>query len=261
MPKNNSKRSPIKDLPVHTPGQSLRDQWESLLNDKVLPPFFLAGVAIILAMLEWYRYWTNAKPSPWLYTILAILAVLFAAWKIWKLLPVARALSQGQRGEEAVGQYLEEKLRPHGFHILHDIPGNNFNVDHVVIGPTGIFTIETKTVSKPAKGECKIRYNGEQIIINGGVETNEPLIQAKAQSSWLAEQIEQSTGKKFFVQPIVLYPGWYVDNAALGSPVWVFNEKASISFIKKAKHHHLAPEDGSLVTYHLKKIVLAASRS
>jgi hypothetical protein len=42
-------------------------------------------------------------------------------------------LMQGREGEKAVGQYLE-RLRARGYQVLHDIPGENFNIDHVLIG-------------------------------------------------------------------------------------------------------------------------------
>ena len=37
----------------------------------------------------------------------------------------------------------------------HDFPANQFNVDHVVIGPTGVFAVETKARSKPVNGGGK----------------------------------------------------------------------------------------------------------
>jgi hypothetical protein len=57
-------------------------------------------------------------------------------------------------GERAVGQFLEEKLRPLGYHILNDLPGDGFNLDHVIIGPTGIYCVETKTRSSHTNQAC-----------------------------------------------------------------------------------------------------------
>jgi hypothetical protein len=47
-------------------------------------------------------------------------------------------------GEEAVGRLLAQ-LREDGFHSIHDIDTGHGNIDHVVVGPTGVFVIETKT--------------------------------------------------------------------------------------------------------------------
>ena len=50
------------------------------------------------------------------------------------LVPKARALVLGERGELVVAEQLEE-LRADGFRCFHDIVQNGFNIDHVVVGP------------------------------------------------------------------------------------------------------------------------------
>ncbi|MDP9454705.1 MAG: hypothetical protein CYG60_23405 [Actinobacteria bacterium] len=53
----------------------------------------------------------------------------------------------GGRAEERVGEELEG-LRAHGFYVFHDVPLPTVgNVDHVVLGERGFFSIETKSHS------------------------------------------------------------------------------------------------------------------
>ncbi|HEX9145591.1 MAG TPA: nuclease-related domain-containing protein, partial [Candidatus Binatia bacterium] len=52
-----------------------------------------------------------------------------------------KALRLGRNGERDVGQKLEP-LRKHGYQVFHDIIGDGFNIDHVLIGPAGIFTVQ-----------------------------------------------------------------------------------------------------------------------
>lgn len=40
---------------------------------------------------------------------------------------------------------LLESLAPQGWRVLHDISFGRGNVDHVLIGPGGVFTVETKS--------------------------------------------------------------------------------------------------------------------
>jgi hypothetical protein len=54
------------------------------------------------------------------------------------------AWSQGAEGEEVVGRILEE-LAGDGWNVIHDVSFGRGNIDHVVIGPGGIFTVETKS--------------------------------------------------------------------------------------------------------------------
>ncbi|HET9154336.1 MAG TPA: nuclease-related domain-containing protein [Solirubrobacterales bacterium] len=52
--------------------------------------------------------------------------------------------AQGAEGEEVVGGILEG-LREGGWCVIHDVAFGRGNIDHIVVGPGGIFTIETKS--------------------------------------------------------------------------------------------------------------------
>ena len=56
--------------------------------------------------------------------------------------------NKGIKGERIVAEYLEKQL-PKDFIILNDVkfPGSYGNLDHVIVGPTGVFVIETKNLS------------------------------------------------------------------------------------------------------------------
>jgi hypothetical protein len=56
-----------------------------------------------------------------------------------------RAWKQGAAGEHALGTAIDE-LRHEGFGVLHDrrIPGTKANIDHLVVGPAGVFVIDAK---------------------------------------------------------------------------------------------------------------------
>jgi len=125
------------------------------------------------------------------------------------------------------------KLRPLGCQVFHDILAADFNVDHFVAGPTGLFCIETKTHSKPERGECCVTYDGEKVAVNGFTPDRDPVVQARAEAKWMSDLIEQSTGKRFFVQPVVLYPGWYVETTKQNPDVWVLNETVIPSFYQE----------------------------
>jgi hypothetical protein len=66
------------------------------------------------------------------------------------------AWQTGAEGELRTGRLLEP-LEREGFRILHDrtIPGSRANIDHIVIGPPGIYVVETKSLG----GSLQIRGN------------------------------------------------------------------------------------------------------
>jgi hypothetical protein len=56
--------------------------------------------------------------------------------------------------------------------VLHDclIPGSRANIDHIAVGPTGIFTIETKNYA----GTVRVRrsfFVGQVVVTNNGADS------------------------------------------------------------------------------------------
>lgn len=251
-----STKSPIKDKPLRVPGQSLEEARRKLFEDKVETPLMLAIVFIAFAGMEWFRHFMGMPPRPILFTIVAILMVGFAAWRIWRTRPAAHAIKLGIEGEKAVGQYLE-RLRESGYQVFHDLIGAGFNVDHVLIGPAGVFTIETKTWSKPARGEAKIRFDGEQLLTGGREPERNPVVQARAQSSWLKGLLAESTGRNYDVFPVVVFPGWYIEqsNDCLRN-IWVLEPKALVKFLANAPQK-LEPDEVKLASFHLSRFIRA----
>ncbi|MEP6762351.1 MAG: nuclease-related domain-containing protein [Sporichthyaceae bacterium] len=77
-----------------------------------------------------------------------------------------RAWRVGAGGEESVGGRLE-KLAKHGWHVLHAVPvgDRGSDIDHVVIGPGGVFTLNTKTHpdGRVWVGRNSVRVNGHAV--------------------------------------------------------------------------------------------------
>src|ERR1700677_3526682 len=139
-------RSPLKDRPLRNPGQSVQE----LIDDKLIDAFlyFMAPVLIfVIAGMEWVRAYRRDTFHPWLYLSVGIVAAGVSFLKYRRILAELRSAKLGRDGERIVAEFLDP-LRKCGYEILHDVVGGNFNVDHVVIGPTGVFVIETKTRSK-----------------------------------------------------------------------------------------------------------------
>ena len=114
-------------------------------------------------------YWGRRGAEDW--TLALILAVLLAALLVCKLLDryldaqqrARRELRRGLPGEEQVGCKLEGL--PDGFTVLHDVATGAGHVDNVVVGPTGVFLLDTKgwrgVVAADGKGELLL--NGKQL--------------------------------------------------------------------------------------------------
>jgi hypothetical protein len=68
-----------------------------------------------------------------------------------RLIPLVDRHDRGASGEEHVGGLLNGL--PRGWRIAHDVSFGRGNVDHIAIGPPGVFVVETKSHAGPIKVE------------------------------------------------------------------------------------------------------------
>ena len=253
-------RSPLKDKSLRLPGQSVLEERENLLEDAVGQPLTLALFLIMMAGMEWWRVYTNMKPNPIIFSGAAVIGALYAIYRIKRAIPKLRNLRQAMEGERAVGQFLE-RLRERGFQVFHDVVGTGFNVDHVLVGPAGVFTIETKTWSKPIAGKSQLTFDGETIRIGTFAPDRDPVVQSKAQASWLKALLLESTGKSMDVRPVIVFPGWFVTNSTgTFKDIWVLEPKALPTFLDN-EPSRLSREDIKLASYHLSRQIRSTERN
>ncbi len=255
------KLSPLKDQPLRNPGQSLDEEISKILNEKVNSYLMYPMIMSTFAFVEWISWYQEIPRSPTIWSLFAILAIGLAIYSVCKLIPLKKrleAIRLGRDGERAVGQYLE-LLREKGYRIFHDLIGGNFNLDHVIICEHGIFVVETKTYSKPAKGKPEIQYNGQELIIDGFNTQQQIITQAKAEANWLQSVIKETTGKDLPVRPVVVFPGWYVKakNTKDKNTPWVLNPKALPKFIENSPKV-LTKETMMMVSYHISRFIRAS---
>jgi len=81
----------------------------------------------------------------------AELALLISMFLISRfVLPLVERRDRGARGEEHVGSLLDAIAGP-SWRVIHDASMGRGNIDHIVIGPPGVFTIETKSHPGPVR--------------------------------------------------------------------------------------------------------------
>jgi hypothetical protein len=119
-------------------------------------------------------------------------------------------------GERYVAEILEP-LKATGWFIFHDIQctgaTGKFNLDHVAVGPGGVWVFETKTRRKgranPGLKEWRVVFDGNQIMGPWGEDTR-ALKQIRNNVEWLSKWLTKMTGKDFPVHGVVTFPGYEV---------------------------------------------------
>jgi hypothetical protein len=249
------KKSPLKVSPLRVAGQAADEAIERLIADEETKYIVFALTFFSLAGLEWYRYFTKAPYAPILTSIAAAIVIGFSLVKIRTIRGKIRDYRLGRDGERAVAEILDD-LRPMGCGVLHDVAGEGFNVDHVVVSTHGIFAIETKTPRK-AKGD-RIRVEAGRLMVGTASWGEHPIHQAIESGKWLGELLKASTGREMAVRPVLVFPDWMVDPVPgdVKRTVWVLNPKALPSWIEN-EPHRLPEEDVHLATFHLSRYIRA----
>ena len=118
---------------------------------------------------------------------IALLAGMFVILRY--VLPLVERHDRGATGEEQVGGLLDE-MAGEDWRVIHDASLGQGNVDHILIGPAGVFTVETKSHPGPVRVG---RLHGRT------------LSQAQAQR----KAIERVTGAS--VEPLIVFSRAWVD--------------------------------------------------
>jgi len=143
-------------------------------------------------------------------------------------------------GEIAVAQ-LVDPLKRSGFHVYHDFQAKGFNIDHVLVGPNGVFAVETKARSKPDRGnntaDSKVKFDGQQLVFPDHRESA-PIDQVKRQAKWLSKWLNSAVGENIPITPLLIIPGWWIEIKAKPIGFYITNG-TNLDFITKANSNSL----------------------
>ncbi|MEU2229509.1 nuclease-related domain-containing protein [Streptomyces vietnamensis] len=153
--------TPADDLAANRPGQSLRD-----LLEKSGPGLIERVVSQLLR-----------RPTEW------------DSWR------------KGLAGEKRVGAELN-RLARHGWRVLHSIPlANHVDVDHLLIGPGGVFSINTKHHHNKA-----VWVGNDAVRVNHGKPA--PYVRkSRAEAKRVVRVLEHYCGFPVPVEPVLVFVG------------------------------------------------------
>lgn len=242
--KKRKSRSPISQKPLRQPGTALQ---KKITERHWGPAYFLSMVPIMLLGAVIGSFF----PMPVHWISIVVLSIMLAVYEAAVYFFYARRAFReiekfklGYDGEVYVGQQLDE-MRVNGWLILHDFPTGRGNIDHIIISQQGVFTLETKTVSRYENEGNTIYYDCENIRTNKR-KLDSPLGQATAEAAYLSDYLRQKLTTDVFVQPVVNYPGWnytYTGKQTLDEcNVWVCQLKGLPLIINNRKKI-LKPEE------------------
>jgi len=202
--------------------EQVRDQLQMELLDALCVPLVVAGIPALIVM---------ALPSGAARVVLlcligtgCVVSIAYRGWRILGLMRELRKLKADVRAERLVADQLHTAAGG-GFHVFHDavVPGPQklYHIDHLVVGPTGVYAIETRTHEKPAEAA---KSSGDRVAFNGvalewptGPADAESPREATAHAERVQTYLHERLGVAVPVQPVLALPGWQVEGAGYGA--------------------------------------------
>lgn len=147
---------------------------------------FLAGFAVAIGMLG----------SIMGAAILLSIVIVGLAFALNHAIHLIERYFKGARGEERVAHILE--CLPSSYHVFNDFNAMGTQVDHVVIGPNGVYSVETK-----CWGE-EVSIEGSALLV-GGVPPSRSPIQQSLEEAELVSQVLTEKGWSGKITPVLAF--------------------------------------------------------
>lgn len=180
--------------------------------------------------------WQPAAATPFMagfYAAGGVGGFLFLLMRTLRNYRRLKEVREGLDGELATGQELDRLMR-HGCRIFHDVPAQGSNIDHVVVGPTGVMAVETRARIRTDRGrgaeDATVNFDGHQLRYPDQSENGDLKI-AGSQARWLCNWLRNATGQDIPVRAVLALPGWFIDRRGEGS-VAVVNPKEAAKLVQ-----------------------------
>lgn len=128
--------------------------------------------------------------------LLIALVFMFAIWSWIKGFRKVERFFVGARGEERVSEIL--KKLPESYHVFNDFVIGRRHIDHVIVGPAGVFAVETKCWSG------KVTIEDGHILVGGELPDRSPLSQVKREAEDVKRELLKE-GWRGDVTPILVF--------------------------------------------------------
>lgn len=159
----------------------------------------------------WVVFWLlmRAFPGDQSWSTAAMAGGLFASIIVFRRTPPLSIASweDGAFGEEATAKQLRT-LEREGWVVLHDLANGTKNFDHVVLGPTGIYCLNSKwsgyRLEEDSRGGLVGRHEYDPGLYR---DVSSVVRQAKAEAAALSSEIARRCGQRLWVRPVVVWWG------------------------------------------------------
>ncbi len=204
----------VQGLSLRSPGASVLDQIERAVSE-----FNIFGVAVAVVpltlLLAYLTYLLSSGRAAGQLEIIYLVCLLvgfllYGTNKLRRLDVKKKRLQRVYAGIQMVAQEVN-RLMASGYHVYHDFPSGRFHIDHIVVGPTGVFAIRSRIPSSLDRSAQDQPYPvsavGEALTASK-VADNATIRTTVFHAAWLANWLLTAAGDAVRVQPLLTLPGY-----------------------------------------------------
>lgn len=235
-------RQPFTEQPLRLAGESTREKADELFEDGFQDMLF---ILLLCPFAGWVFSQLPGRNRGMVGIIGFVLVSIVAgivAFRALKKIKLSWQYRLGAKGEQVVGRELD-RLIAQGYRVFHDMPFVGWNIDHVVVGPRGVFVVETKAWRKPAKTtdlKAEIVLDGDALILPGNRTSRKALVEAARNADSLGKWIAKVSAEQVAVVPAVALPGWSLSIKRYGE-VAVYSATNMSDHLPKRGRMELSP--------------------
>jgi Nuclease-related domain len=195
---------PVKPRPRRAGGyaqgrykQGLRN-WRSKTRPifvAIFGPFILAGLAELII-----------QGHTWSWIAGAATGAFAAAWLVLRDEPPAYVENwhEGEEGERKTAKSLKP-LERSGLRVVHDVQTRYGNYDHIAVGRSGVFLLETKNLKGITELRNGVLHLRRRLDPDADTRLDRIRPRALAAAAALKEDIERRTGHRTWVQAVIVF--------------------------------------------------------
>jgi hypothetical protein len=249
---------PFTDLPLRPPGESSRIEAEKNYQEAMENFLTLLVASGFCGAIVGMSPQAHKGLIAVGFGIAVVGATAIIAPRVFRSIRKFRQYQLGFKGERIVGEELNQ-LMTKGYRVFHDIPFEGFNIDHVVVGPAGVFVVETKARRKAltknvARPTHIVRYDGKRLVWPSGKYDDRSLDQAARNARTVSEWLTAATGETVTCQPVLTFPGWWVERSVKGrASVTVVSSKNLHRYFPTYSPRPIAPEQVRRIAFQLRE--------
>jgi len=119
---------------------------------------------------------------------------------------------------------------------IHDLADGRGNLDHLLLGPAGVFVLDTK------KREGTVCVDGDDLVVTNELDPTVSyreqglLRAARGQAARLHDLVQERNGRAPWVQPIVVIWGTFPARVHLGKGVTVVHGRELVNWLRSQPH-------------------------